>query len=716
MSELDELTSNLLFAGFTAMVASYFVLRQQQLLYQGMLTEAIERKRAEERQQMLVERTRELEHLTQQLEFQVAERQQAEAALRQSEARFKAFMDHSPLVAFIKDDQGYYIYGNRAWAEQFDQPLVELLGKTDADLWPPPVVKDFTKSDAVTQATGSNSEVITLTSLLTTTPRYWTVFKFSITDHLNRQLIGGICLDVTEQKLTSAALQASEERFRQAIASISDHLYVARITPLGWQNEFVSPQVEVLSGYPVESYSGGSNFWLDEVVHPEDRARLLAVQQRWFATGTGGEIEYRLIRADGQLVWVRDSVRVVDTSEGKKIYGVIGNITERKKLEEQLRQAQKMEAIGKLAGGVAHDFNNLLTVINGYTDLLLQHQDREANLAYKDIEQIKKAGERAATLTKQLLAFSRQQILQLQILDLNTVVMDLDNMLRRLIGEDVELVPRLQLDLGRVKADRGQIEQVILNLVLNARDAMPQGGHLTIETANTSPQQLVDLWPLEVMSDAYIMLAVTDTGHGIAPDILPHIFEPFFTTKEVGKGTGLGLATVYGIVTQSGGHVRVWSALGQGSCFKVYLPRIEIQAEATVIERDKTWLLQGVETVLVVEDEANVRALVSNILTKHGYTVLEAQNGHQALQRSQSYSAPIHLLLTDVVMPGMGGQELAERLVSLLPELRVLYMSGYADHPLNRNGQNSDHQLLLKPFSPEGLMRSVRRVLDGKLD
>jgi len=380
--------------------------------------------------------------------------------------------------------------------------------------------------------------------------------------------------------------------------------------------------------------------------------------------------------------------------------------------EEQLRQSQKMEAVGQLAGGVAHDFNNLITVITGYCQLLMKGLDRDGK-PYKNVEQIKRSGERAATLVRQLLAFSRRQIMQPEVLDLNQVVADMDKMLQRLIREDVELVSTREPELGKVEADPGQLEQVIMNLVVNACDAMPQGGKLTLETANVELDAVYAQQHVEAQPGAYVMLAVSDTGVGMDAETQSRIFEPFFTTKEQG-GTGLGLSTVYGIVQQSNGHIEVYSEPGEGTTFKIYLPRVE--KDRTLPPRPLSVEpadLEGMETVLVVEDDETVRELVQRILLDYGYVILEARCGEEALSISGQHPGPIHLLLTDVVMPGMNGRELAEQLTALRPEMKVMYMSGYADHAISRHGLvDTEVSFLQKPFSPEDLGREVRETLD----
>ena len=403
---------------------------------------------------------------------------------------------------------------------------------------------------------------------------------------------------------------------------------------------------------------------------------------------------------------------------------VVQDITDRKRaqkeiadLGEQLRQSQKMEAIGRLAGGIAHDFNNLLTLIKGYAHLSLL--ELKENDPLKDsIEGIKKASERAADLTRQLLAFSRRQVMEMKVLDLNTLLRDLDKMLRRVIGENIELGTRLADDLGRVKADPGQLEQVILNLAVNARDAMPSGGKLTIETANVEMDEAFARAHIEVSPGRYVQLAVRDTGVGMTPEVQERVFEPFFTTKEKGKGTGLGLSMVYGIVKQSGGNIWLDSAPGQGTTFRIYLPRVdepvEELAEKGAEKGAAEDLPRGPETVLVVEDDPEVLELSVRILNRQGYRVWQAVNGVEALRICEQHKEPIDLMLTDVVMPQMGGKELAEKVQPLRPQMKVLFTSGYMDDAVVHKGiLNSGSHFLQKPFSPTVLAHKVREVLDG---
>jgi PAS domain S-box-containing protein len=413
----------------------------------------------------------------------------------------------------------------------------------------------------------------------------------------------------------------------------------------------------------------------------------------------------------------------IDLPAGKMtgVVEYVRNITEKKqseealrRSEEQLRQAVKMEAVGRLAGGVAHDFNNILTAIIGYSELLLMNLP-PGDPQRSEVEDIRQAAERAASLTRQLLAFSRKQVLQPRRLDLNRVVADLDKMLRRIIGEDIDLVTVLGENLGTVQADPGQIEQVVMNLAVNARDAMPQGGKLTLETANVDLDAAYAERHLEVQTGPYVMLAVSDTGSGLDPDSKAHLFEPFFTTKEMGKGTGLGLSTVYGIIKQSGGLIWVYSEPGKGTTFKIYLPRLEGAALATEGARALASSDWGSETILLVEDEDLVRQVARRILERYGYTVLAAASGQEALALSREHAGPIHLMLTDVVMPGMSGQEIREDLQPQRPEMEVLFMSGHTENAIVHHGVLDEGTAFIqKPFKHEVLAHKVREILDNR--
>ena len=429
---------------------------------------------------------------------------------------------------------------------------------------------------------------------------------------------------------------------------------------------------------------------------------------------TPDSVEVKLRTKDKSEFWALVNTKVF-YKDGKpfKAQVVAQDISERKRLEEQLIQSQKMEAVGQLAGGIAHDFNNLLTVIKGYGQLSLLDL-KESDPLWGNIQEIQKATQRASDLTRQLLAFSRRQILDLKVLNLNSLVKDLNKMLRRIIGEDIELITLLNEDLGRVKVDPGQIEQMILNLAVNARDAMPSGGKLIIETKNVEIDVEYVAAHIGLTPGRYVRLSVSDNGVGMSQEIIEKAFEPFFTTKETGKGTGLGLATVYGIVKQSGGNIQVYSEPGFGTTFNIYLPRVEENLDALDLREESDLSPKGSETVLLVEDESSVRNLAYRILCQQGYTVLEAANGDEALRIAQeSNGKEIDLLLTDVVMPRMSGKDLADRLKTLKPELKVLFTSGYTDDAIVHHGVlNPGTHFLHKPFSPKALSLKVREVLD----
>ena len=485
------------------------------------------------------------------------------------------------------------------------------------------------------------------------------------------------------------------------------------ITNTSGSLEYVNPAFTRITGYGREEVLGKNPRILksdkqNPTVYPQLWATILR-GETWY-----GELINR--RKGGGVYTAQLNIAAVRGGAHGEITHFIAtkqDVTERKSLEAQLRQATKVEAIGRLAGGVAHDFNNLLTIINGYSALLMEklEADKQAS-AY--LKEIKDAGERAASLTQQLLAFSRRQVLA-PVLDLNTVVSNMEKMLRRMIGEDITLHTRLDPALGRTKADPGQIERVIMYLAVNARDAMPHGGKLTIQTQNVELDEDYARSHVTVKPGPHVMLAVSDTGLGMTPETQARIFEPFFTTKEKGKGTGLGLATVYGIVKQSGGSIWVDSELGHGTVFKVFLPVVgeEPMAKEPAVKVPK--IVSATETVLVVEDEAGVRSLIRLALESAGYAVLETEDPESALVACTNHDGPIHLLLTDVVMPNMSGPVVAEKVANLRPGIKVLFMSGYTDDAVVRRGVlNSNKPFIQKPFSPAELRQKIREVLGEK--
>jgi PAS domain S-box-containing protein len=521
----------------------------------------------------------------------------------------------------------------------------------------------------------------------------------------------GTLQDITDWKRAEEALRQSEQKFRLLAETIEDVFWMS--APGVAEMVYVSPAYEKLWGRSVESLYRTPLSMLERL-HPDDKERFIAVVQQHHAKGRAYQFEYRIVQPDGSTHWILERGFPISDESGKVklIAGLCTDITERKQLEEQFRQAQKMEAMGRLAGGIAHDFNNLLTIVTGYRQLMLEEPPEKSPLR-QQVTEVLKATERATGLTRQLLAFGRWQVLAPLVLDLSDVVANMENMLRRLIGEDVELVTIPGPELGHVKADPGQIEQVILNLAVIARDAMPEGGRLTIETSNMLLDEHYASMHVSVQPGSYVMLAVSDTGCGMDAETQAHLFEPFFTTKEKGKGTGLGLATVYGIIKQSGGYIWVYSEVGKGTTFKIYLPRIHEPVEATELAPAESAPAGGSEAILLVEDDSSVRSLVGSVLESRGYRLLVAHNGEEALELCKQHQGPLHLLLTDVVMPGMSGRELAARLTPIYREMKVLYMSGYTDNAIVHHGVlDADVEFLQKPFSPQSLANKVRSVLD----
>ena len=519
-----------------------------------------------------------------------------------------------------------------------------------------------------------------------------------------------------EHKQAVETLREIEERFRQVYdeAPVGYHELdgEGRIIRVNRRElEMLDYTQQELLGHPV---------WKFVVEEEMTRQVIMAKIAGDISFHETFERTYR--RKDGTTLPVLIEDRVIRDKKGgiTGIRSMIEDITERrraeealKKSEEQLRQWQRVEAIGRLAGGVAHDFNNLLMTIKGCSELLLRELDSN-NPRREEVEEIRKAAERATALTRQLLAFGRRQVLQPQVLDLNEVVANMDRMLQRLIGEDIQLLTVLDPELWPVKVDPGQIEQVIMNLAVNARDAMPGGGKLTIETANVVLDEDYARRHVSVKPGPCVMLAVTDNGCGMDQETQSHLFEPFFTTKKTGEGTGLGLSTVYGIIKQSGGNIWAYSELRQGTTFKIYLPRVEEAVKTYKPKVAPTASPGGSETILLVEDEEAVRTIVSKILQNKGYTVLEAHHGPEALEICQAHEGPIHLMVTDVIMPHMSGRELAERLTISRPEVRVLFMSGYPDNAIVHHGVlGAGTAFLQKPFTLNALEGKVRELLDA---
>ena len=511
-----------------------------------------------------------------------------------------------------------------------------------------------------------------------------------------------------EHKRYEEALRRSEARSRSLILSAA--FGICRCTLSGRFLD-VNPALITMLGYESVEDLLKLNARTDVFTYPQGLERLIEDYRR---TGSLSGVEVQWKRKDGRAIIVRLSgCAAIMTDEPEEVLELIAeDITDRRQLEEQLRQAQKMDAVGRLAGGVAHDFNNLLMVINGYTEVLLEQLEKGE--MHSKVQSIQQAADRAATLTRQLLAFSRKQLLELKVVDVNRVIGDMERLLRPLIGENIELVTHLSPDTGHTRADAGQLEQVVMNLVVNAKDAMPEGGKLTVQSSDVTVRQNFREHRF-IQPGRYAVISVSDSGLGMDKDTQSRIFEPFFTTKEKGKGTGLGLSTVYGIVKQSNGYVFVQSEVGAGTTFYVYLPRVEDAAEELTPALPAQSEAGGCETVLLVEDEESVRELVRLTLVSRGYKVLEAENGECGLQLAESFKERIDILITDVVMPGIGGRELAKKLLELRPGISVLFLSGYTEDSVITPGAPAGATAFLqKPFTLQNLAKKVREVLRAK--
>ena len=502
-----------------------------------------------------------------------------------------------------------------------------------------------------------------------------------------------------------------EEMFRLITENAAD--MIAVVSAEG-QRLYNSPSYYKVLGYTAEDLIASSAF---EQIHPEDQQRVRQASEEARTRGVGRRIEYRVRHKDGSWRNLESTASTIRNAAGEvdKLVIVNRDITDRKRLEEQFRQSQKMEAVGRLSGGIAHDFNNLLGVMIGFCEIL-QEQVMQDPVLSDSVSEILKAGKKAAALTRQLLAFSRQQVLEPTVLELNRTISEIEKMLNRIIGEDIELATTLDSTLRRVKADEGQIEQVILNLAVNARDAMPDGGKLLIETKNIQiDERFAASFPYPVKAGAYVLLSVSDSGMGMDSTTQAHMFEPFFTTKEKGKGTGLGLATVYGIVKQSGGYIDVASELGRGTTFKIYLPRVDQEATPQIRKTQGRQLTGAGKTLLIVEDEESLLKATCRLLEGFGYNLLQATCGADALRISEYHLHEIDLVLADVVMPGMSGPELIEQLKEKRPDIKVVYMSGYTGQSVGRSEVFSPNTpFLLKPFSRADLGKKLSAALGGE--
>ena len=621
-------------------------------------------------------------------------------ALSEAEQRLRAIISKAPVVLFAADANGIVTLCEGKALQKLGKVSGQSVGQSLFDMYRsyPAVIANVRRALAG-EAFSSLDE---LTGLGLCFEIHWAPIRAE--NGIPAGTIA-VAVDVSERTRDERAREEAETLYRSLVEQLAAVTYISE---LGVEGEwlFVSPQIESLLGYSAQEWRANATNWIENV-HPEDRHIVLDAE----AVAEGGNpfrAEYRMFRRDGQLIWINDSGSLVPGPDGRSLlHGVLLDVTEQKQLQAHLSHSQRMEAVGQLASGVAHDFNNLLTIIKGYSSLLMDRSlaDDDAHAA----REIQQAAERAAALTHQLLAFSRKQTLQPRVLDLNRIVHGLEMMLRRVLTENVELCIQTAPDLGAVKADPVQVEQVLINLVVNARDAMPKGGKLTIATA-----------PREVLSDrgegeslmragTYATLSVSDTGVGMDSETRARIFEPFFTTKDVGKGTGLGLATVYGIIKQSNGQIEVESEPGKGASFRVSLPRVEQEPvaprKATMTERHK----HGTGTILLAEDEPLLRELGETILKQAGYKIQTAPNAEELKKFVAEHDGKIDLLLTDVVMPGMSGPELVRLVRARWPDVRVLYMSGYADDEIE--DLDRDAGFLQKPFTPMELTAKIAEML-----
>ena len=691
----------ILLAFFAATAVSIFITR-------AMVREVEERERAKRETRKLNDdlekkvagRTEELARAIRHLETEVTERRRKEEDL----LRLAAIVECSEDSIIATDLHGRITDWNGGAEKVFGYSRAEAVGMPVTIIAPPERRHEPLETLTKIRKGAGVIQLETVRMRQDGKPVHVSLTVSPIRDQAGR-LTGSaaIARDTTDRIEMEAALRRSEANFRSVIENSP---YGALRTLPDGRILLANPAVVRMLGYSSESELLGLNMATDIYRHPQDHSKAIEQAQ---VTEYLKDIEVEWKHRSGSPMMVRFSSHVVKNQAGEIDHFdlMVQDITKQRSLEEQLRQAQKMEAIGRLAGGVAHDFNNLLGVIIGYSELALDQID-PAHSVRGQVEQIRKAGERASTLTRQLLAFSRQQVLDTKTLDLNAIISDMAQMLLPLIGEDIELQTKLDSELHTIRGDQSQIEQVIMNLAVNARDAMPQGGKLMIETHNISVEE-EEQRRTSIIPGDYVLLTISDTGVGMNAETQAHIFEPFFTTKARGKGTGLGLATVYGVVKQSDGYISVYSEPAVGSSFKIYLPRVQPEPQLNR-SCDADLPCEGSETILVVEDEVSLRTFTCSLLQKSGYTVLEAGDGEMAIALAQRYKDPIHLLLTDMIMPGMNGPSVAERLASLHPEAKVLFMSGYTGF-VGRGLIDARSPLVSKPFTREEMLRKIRQVL-----
>ena len=688
-------------------------------------------------QAILRENNMSLAEVNRQLRHHILEREQAERALRESEQRLRRVVDN--MAAFVGEmtPDGVLVDINQSALDIGGVRREDVVGQRLDQAWwfsHSPVVQAEIRADIERARRGEAVRHDVEVRAAGGPPLTIDFMLAPIRDH-EGQIIRLIpsAVDISERKRIekdirdlndnlerlvterTGALRESEERFRQLAQHSSEVVWFISLNPE--RTLYVSPAVEKVWGLPADRFYADAGTWT-AAIHPEDRSRVQAAFQAC-ARGQAPRFdeEYKIVQPDGSVHWVLDSGAPIRDERGDivRLSGVARDITERKDLEAQFLQSQKMDSVGQLAGGIAHDFNNLLTVINGTAEIAVENLAADHPLR-EELATIREAGTKAAALTRQLLAFSRKQIFQLDIVNLNTVVAEAAAMLRRVLGKHITLLVRQDADLASVNADPGQIEQVVMNLAINSRDAMPRGGTLTIETANVVLDESYARTHAGVRPGSHVLLAISDTGIGMDDATRKRIFEPFFTTKGPGKGTGLGMSTSYGIVKQSGGDIWVYSEPGQGTTIKIYLPKASGTPRAGAIARSAPGV-GGTETILVVEDDGGIRQIVQRVLGKAGYKVLLAGTGEEALRLLERGDAPVDLVLTDVVMPGMSGRELVDRIGTSHGAIKFLYTSGYTDDAIVHHGMLDEGvHFISKPYTAAALTRKVREVLDAAQD
>jgi PAS domain S-box-containing protein len=641
--------------------------------------------------------------------YDITERKLTEQTLRREQDFSEALLETSGMLVVVFDSEGRVIRMNHTCEIITGRDRHGLLGRIIWDLVVAPEDRDLARRQFDTLRSGTCPENVEY---------HWIgangdlrLIAWSMTclrEDRDVKYVVATGVDITERKQMERRLIESN----QALQTLIEAAPMAILTfNADGRVTMWNLAAEKVFGWKAEEVVGRHVPYVPD----EEREQFESIVARGFKGETVSGLDVQRKKKDGTPVYVRLFTAPIRDENGgiTGIINVLTDETQNRQLQTQLIQSQRLESVGRLAGGVAHDFNNLLTIINGYSELVMSQLD-EFDPLHRSVTEIRKAGERAAALTRQLLAFSRRQVMRVSIVDINTVVADMDKMLRRLIGEDIQLMTCLEASLRRVKTDGSQIEQVIMNLAVNARDAMPQGGKLTIETANVDLDANYAAKHQDIAPGPYVMLAVSDTGSGMDRETQLHIFEPFFSTKEDSKGTGLGRSIVYGIVKQSGGCIWVYSEPGYGTTFKVYLPAVEDEAAAIKSARILPGSGRGSELILLVEDEDSVRRLITGILKSGGYTVLEAMNAGDALVICEKHKEAIDLMITDVIMPNMSGAELAARLADTRPDMKVLFMSGYPDEAVVNHGI-IDHvnAFIQKPFTPEVFLQKVRTILDA---